>query len=117
MASNPVFPVVPQNLQIPVIVIVDSPSNPDRDDDGLDKSPPLVSDADMEPIEEGMYASDPLVRFKSIDELDCNEADDRNSTIAFSCLESASAINQNNFVRPHPSCKSTLIASSSSLKI
>jgi hypothetical protein len=39
----------------------------------------------------------------------------RNSTIAFSVHESANAITQNNLVRPHPSCKSTLIASSSSL--
>lgn len=40
----------------------------------------------------------------------------RNSTIAFIVLESASAINQNNLVRPQPSWRSTFIASSSSLK-
>ena len=38
-----------------------------------------------------------------------------NSTIALSVLESARAINQNNLVLPHPSWRSTLIASSSSL--
>ena len=38
-----------------------------------------------------------------------------NSTIALSVFESASAITQNNLMRPQPSCRSTLIASSSSL--
>lgn len=39
----------------------------------------------------------------------------RNSIIAFKVRESASANSQNSFVRPHPSCNSTRIASSSSL--
>lgn len=40
----------------------------------------------------------------------------RNSMIAFSVRESAKANNQNSLVRPHPSCSSTRIASSSSLQ-
>ena len=39
-----------------------------------------------------------------------------NSTIPFNVRESANAIVQYNFIRPHPSCRSTLTASSSSLK-
>ena len=38
-----------------------------------------------------------------------------NSIMALSVLESASAMIQNNLILPQPSCKSTLIASSSSL--
>lgn len=40
----------------------------------------------------------------------------RNSTIAFMVLESANAMSQKSLVLPQPSCRSTLMASSSSLK-
>jgi hypothetical protein len=68
IASNPEFPVVPQNRQTP----------------------------DVTPA--GLLL-----------------APSRNSTIAFNVQESANAITQKSLVRPHPSCKSTFIASSSSL--
>ena len=40
----------------------------------------------------------------------------RNSIIPFKVAESAAAVSQNSFVLPQPSCRFTLIASSSSLK-
>ena len=92
MASNPVFPVDPQNLQTPVHI---GPRREDGDNatgTGFDAG--SIDEVNPTPIHpDFLLPSDVLL----------NDADDRNSTIAFSCRESASAINQNNLVRPHPS--------------